>query len=146
MSSKAVSKCLGLLYAIVNTFWRWPLACEQPQILRLRARPTRKRSGSESLCGRFAQDDILKFMNHPDEGPHYPHTRDGLTLVLRMDNLLALELCRPFLQEGARAFVLVLGGAAYGEQRGLEKKTIGQRQVEAAIHRLHGVLDGQRRV
>src|ERR1035437_387128 len=72
MSSKAVSKCLGLLYAIVNTFWRWPLACEQPQILRLRARPTRKRSGSESLCGRFAQDDILKFMNNPGSGPHYP--------------------------------------------------------------------------
>src|SRR5664279_1678984 len=42
---------------------------EQPQILRLRARPTRKRSGSESLCGRFAQDDIIKFMNNPDSGP-----------------------------------------------------------------------------
>src|ERR1039458_8452984 len=75
MSSKAVSKCLGLLYAIVNTFWRWPLAREQPQILRLRARPTRKRSGSESLCGRFAQDDILKFMNNPGPGLHYPCKR-----------------------------------------------------------------------
>jgi hypothetical protein len=26
-------------------------------VLRLRVRPTRKRSGSEVLCGRFAQDD-----------------------------------------------------------------------------------------
>src|ERR1035437_9285929 len=38
---------------------------EQPQILRLRARPTRKSRGSEILCGRFAQDDIFKFMNNP---------------------------------------------------------------------------------
>ncbi len=30
---------------------------EQPQILRLRARPTRNSSGSEILCGRSAQDD-----------------------------------------------------------------------------------------
>jgi hypothetical protein len=49
------------------------LRCQkQPQILRLRARPTRKTSGPESLCGRSAQDDILKFMNSPAEGPHYP--------------------------------------------------------------------------
>src|ERR1039458_1054201 len=74
------------------------------------------------------------------------HNRDGLTPVLRMDNLLTLELRRPFLQKGARAFGLVLGGAAYGEQRGLEKQPVGQRQIEAAVHRLHGVLDGQRRV
>ncbi len=55
------------------------LRCQkQPQILRLRARPTRKTSGPESLCGRSAQDDILKFMNNPAEGPHYPFKDAGL--------------------------------------------------------------------
>jgi len=34
-------------------------------VLRLRARPTRKSSGSEILCGRGAQDDSFKFMNNP---------------------------------------------------------------------------------
>src|SRR5664280_325846 len=34
-------------------------------VLRLRARPTRKRGGSEILCGRSAQDDTSRFMNNP---------------------------------------------------------------------------------
>jgi hypothetical protein len=33
---------------------------KQTQILRLRARPTRKGSGSERPGGRYAQDDIIK--------------------------------------------------------------------------------------
>src|SRR5664279_1648649 len=47
-----------------------------------RAHPTRKRSGSESLCGRFAQDDILKFMNNPGLRLHYPrYNHSGIALA-----------------------------------------------------------------
>ena len=38
------------------------------KVLRLRARPTRKGSGSEIQGGRFAQDDTLGVMNNPDSG------------------------------------------------------------------------------
>jgi hypothetical protein len=33
-----------------------------------------KRSGSEILCGRFAQDDIFKFMNNPGKALLHPDT------------------------------------------------------------------------
>jgi hypothetical protein len=75
---------------------------EKPQILRLRARPTRtitqraqrrrssgtpKSSGSEILCGRFAQDDIFKFRNNAGEEPRrqpYLAQADSFGKVLRV--------------------------------------------------------------
>src|SRR5271166_4699242 len=69
----------------------------------------------------------------------------GNSKLLTTDNwLLSLELRRPLLQESLRAFVLVLGGTADGEQRGLQKEPVGQGHIEAAVHRLHRVLNGQR--
>jgi len=44
----------------------------EQQILRLRTRPTRKNSGSETLRGRFAQDDNFKFKNGLRKGLLYP--------------------------------------------------------------------------
>jgi hypothetical protein len=45
------------------------------QILRLRARPTRKTSGSEKQGAHSAQDDNSVFMNNPGQGLrfHRPH-------------------------------------------------------------------------
>ena len=45
----------------------------------------------------------------------------GRSLARRVDELLPLELRWPFLQKRAGALVLVLGGAADGEQRRLQK-------------------------
>ncbi len=55
---------------------------KKPQILRLRARPTRKKSGSERLCGRSAQDDSAIKPTQCGPRPALPgHSRSAIVLT-----------------------------------------------------------------
>src|SRR4029077_2429157 len=57
-----------------------------------------------------------------------------------------LELRRPFGEEGGGAFLLVLGPGAESKERGLQCQPLGLTGVQALVHRLERVCDGNRRV